>query len=1234
MAIPIGSRRRVFFVAGVVAVMGAFVAVAVWAPTKPTPSLAPQTSVGSASPSPATEPAATPLPGLANAPRLPACDSGLRPQRPTPSEVETGVPGPVAMQIVGRLGGAARTATIDGTRLFVGAGSRVNLVDLSDPRLPREVASSPPLPGTVEGVARSGDMLAVAVGDGGLALLDAAELVPRGSLLLPGYAEAVAVDGTTAFVADGPGGLRVVDLRDAAAPVELAVLLDLHRVVDVAVERGVAYLAAADEGLVIVDVTDPHQPSELGRLFTGGYSFGVAVTSEHALLADGWGGLRVVDVRDPQAPRLVESVPTDAWVMDVAVDGDRAYLAAGSAGLQAIDLADPGNPVVVGHLPVAGGHAIGTGAGGPLAALVDTSVGVRIVGVRDGPPVELSTYAPLAAADGLTLAGTRAFVAAKGQGLRVVDVSDPARPTDLPGIGTEDPVRSAAVIGSNLFVTTDAVAYKNLFAATVSPSGPPAPGPLFAGKSGPTYQVTAHGSMVLLAVELGLWIIDGSGPAPCELAYLETASRGIITTGVTAVGDLAYIAADNGIHVVDISDPRAPVLQGHVEADDPRVAGKEWAHALVVGSTLFSIASYAAMLGVYDLASPAAPRSVGLVQLPAPTATADQSGPFLAYAGGRLFVADEAGGLVAIEVSDSERPRIAGQLRLPGSVIGVVADEKHLYVASDGGGFFVVDWSGDVGFRVLREAGGRATLASFRSEAAQPPARTLAPGTCLVTTTGDSGPGSLRGCLEQAGAGTVVTFDPVVFPPARPATVHVREELGVPGGVTVDGTGAGVILDGGGETETAFGVYEADNVISGLEVTNFTGFGINLGGSRQTVSRMVIHGNGEGGIWACCNAGPGGSGGGEATEMRIVGNLIGLDRSGTRLLGAQEYGLYLQGSRHVVGGPDPADRNVIAGNRYEITLDAANHVTIQGNYLGIDASGRRALHAPDQANAIEGLSTAGNQVIGNVVNGGFLFADPGSVYNSVVGNRLGVDPTGTRVLGRGGVGIGEPFNRIGGALPGEGNILNGGIHIGASDVIVLGNRLIFNDRDDQLGPHAIMAEKPRTVIGGRSPAAGNIVGEQGIVVRGSSSLVIGNDVHAEGVRAEAPDELDVAIRIESGARIHVIANVVESDAGVGIILGDGAYAGVVRGNVVRGNAIGLHAEGTSEANIISGNAFVDNRTQARDEGVANAWDDGRRGNYWSELAGLDPDGDGVFDRSRKVPAEGLDRYPVVEPPWG
>lgn len=79
----------------------------------------------------------------------------------------------------------------------------------------------------------------------------------------------------------------------------------------------------------------------------------------------------------------------------------------------------------------------------------------------------------------------------------------------------------------------------------------------------------------------------------------------------------------------------------------------------------------------------------------------------------------------------------------------------------------------------------------------------------LVTSTADSGEGTLRQALEQARPGTVIRFDPLVFPEAEPATI--RLETGLPdlstGRVTIDGQGAGVILDGsllGFDPEQAF----------------------------------------------------------------------------------------------------------------------------------------------------------------------------------------------------------------------------------------------------------------------------------------------------------------------------------------------------------------------------------------------------------------------------------------------
>jgi hypothetical protein len=174
-------------------------------------------------------PSPTPVPGATDADVLPYCDPSVQPQPAPPEPADPAVAGPVDLRVVGRLGGTARAAWLDGDRLLVGAGSQVALVDLTDPRDPREVAVSASLAGSVEAVEPLGDGFAVAAGDGGLVLLDA-QLAVQSSVPLPGHSHAVAVDGATAYVADGTGGLRVVDLTDPASPRPLASFLDLHRI--------------------------------------------------------------------------------------------------------------------------------------------------------------------------------------------------------------------------------------------------------------------------------------------------------------------------------------------------------------------------------------------------------------------------------------------------------------------------------------------------------------------------------------------------------------------------------------------------------------------------------------------------------------------------------------------------------------------------------------------------------------------------------------------------------------------------------------------------------------------------------------------------------------------------------------------------------------------------------------------------------------------------------------------
>jgi hypothetical protein len=62
---------------------------------------------------------------------------------------------------------------------------------------------------------------------------------------------------------------------------------------------------------------------------------------------------------------------------------------------------------------------------------------------------------------------------------------------------------------------------------------------------------------------------------------------------------------------------------------------------------------------------------------------------------------------------------------------------------------------------------------------AVPPPSTLAPQgeTIIITSTADSGPGTLRQALLDAHSGDTVTFDPAVFPPSAPVTISVTSAL-------------------------------------------------------------------------------------------------------------------------------------------------------------------------------------------------------------------------------------------------------------------------------------------------------------------------------------------------------------------------------------------------------------------------------------------------------------------------
>src|SRR5262249_28114410 len=148
---------------------------------------------------------------------------------------------------------------------------------------------------------------------------------------------------------------------------------------------------------------------------------------------------------------------------------------------------------------------------------------------------------------------------------------------------------------------------------------------------------------------------------------------------------------------------------------------------------------------------------------------------------------------------------------------------------------------------------------------------------------------------------------------------------------------------------------------------------------------------------------------------------------------------------------------------------------------------------------------------------------------------------------------------------------------------------------------------------------------------------------------------DVGYAIMYADRLVIRGNVSDGDREHGLLF-NFANGSQIEGNVVRGGGkwvfiynanknrfrrnwfqgcrVGVHFTAGSERNEIAENAFVANQTQVMYVGTRSLdWSSGGRGNYWSDNAAFDLNGDGIADtayRPNDVIDQVIWRYPAAK----
>ncbi len=420
--------------------------------------------------------------------------------------------------------------------------------------------------------------------------------------------------------------------------------------------------------------------------------------------------------------------------------------------------------------------------------------------------------------------------------------------------------------------------------------------------------------------------------------------------------------------------------------------------------------------------------------------------------------------------------------------------------------------------------------------------------------------GNHQGVWIVSGTGNLVAFnnigttaDGTAIGPA-PADLPFANQFGVlvDGGTSsiigqgpglsnvISGNDVGVQLRGGSLTTIA-----ANNI--GLDVTGTAaianrGDGVSVydAVADTTIGGLAVSGRNQ----IAGNLGWGiNLDGAAVTGTRVINNLVGLNGAGDAVPNAAGGVRVVQAPGTRIG--EPTRRNIISGNNGPGVLVAGAAAVpmpvIQDNYIGTDPTGEEArpnrfegvaLFAPARVGGLAG-ALEGNLISGNGVapsSGAGVVVGPGAAGSEIVGNNIGLTPTGV-ALGNGYSGITAATAVTIGGAAGLGNIISGNPQMGIaiyrfngadplpSGISILNNRIGTDASGLQARPNGrwgINLEGESIDVGGDGASELNL-----IAFNGTAADSFQGGIHVGGLSSE------VEIK---GNRIH-------SNSGLGIDIG-------------------------------------------------------------------------------------------------
>jgi len=399
------------------------------------------------------------------------------------------------------------------------------------------------------------------------------------------------------------------------------------------------------------------------------------------------GGLLVLDVA-PAQPTQAAFLPLSG-VSDIAVEGDHAYLAGGE--FRVVDITAPHAPLLVGSC-ASPGHALVVGGG--YAYVLVSWEGIRIIDISEpANPAEIGFFPANGPLCELQLVGDMIYLGEQYYGLKIVDVSNPSSPALVSCYDPDYQIYSVAVHGGFAHLAS---APGVRIVDVSNPSEPFEVGVYDTDDS--VDHISIDGDYAYLSHWDYITVLDVHSPSsPAIIGEMPVFGR---PDGLRFVKNTAYLSAGfGGLRIIDVEDPSAPTeiasfgLLGDVHSvgiENDRIhltGGFYYSGEGYTGQDELAVTSWWPYAGLFliDISEPAIPQAIGYCSF--------GNALDAKVRGSHAYVTDYMGAFGILDLSNPSAPEILGSVWTSYRMVAEAVAGKYAYLVNEESNLRVIDVS-------------------------------------------------------------------------------------------------------------------------------------------------------------------------------------------------------------------------------------------------------------------------------------------------------------------------------------------------------------------------------------------------------------------------------------------------------------------------------------------------------------------------------------------------------------